>query len=539
MSRSLGQSATDDEPGGPIRFGNFELDLVRFELRRDGQPVPVEPRTFDLITFLARNIGRTVTRNEIFTAIWHDQIVSEAALSSQIKAARHALGDNGNAQQMIATVHGRGFRLRQRIAPAGAANDGGGVEASAVTSPNPDEAWRTGIPTLVVLPCTSLDRDGRGRVMAQGLTEDMITALTRNRWLRVIPRSTAVALKRLTADPAEIAGKIGADYLVAASVQRDGNRVRITVQAIDARDMRCLWSEGFDRDMAHIFELQEEIARLVSARIATELGIAEQQRAARQTRKNLGVWELYQLGSIEFYRFTGESNRRCQRLMRQAIQQDADFGSPYARLAYAMILEMVYFDGERDAARLDEALSLAQQGVARDDQDAATFFSLGRVRLARCEYQLAIDALDEALRLNPCLALSYCGLGDSLAYEGRVAEAILQFQTAIELSPHDPFRWAFMSYRALAHLFGGEFEQAAHWARRATQVPNAHFWANANLASALGHLGDRHLADEAVVSLLRMRPDFSLRMARDRMFYVRMPQQLELFIGGLRRAGIR
>ncbi|WP_157999680.1 winged helix-turn-helix domain-containing tetratricopeptide repeat protein [Allomesorhizobium alhagi] len=526
MSRSTVQTSTDDEPVGPIRFGNFELDLVRFELRRDGQPVPIEPRTFDLLTFLARNIGRTVTRDEIFSEIWHDRIVSDAALSSQIKAARRALGDDGNSQQIIATVHGRGFRLRRQLVP-------GGADAA-----EPLPGGRTGMPTLVVLPCTSLDQDGRGRVMAQGLTEDIITALARNRWLRVIPRSTAFALERSSDDLAEIARSAGADYLVASSVRRDGNRVRITVQLIDTRDMRCLWSEAFDRDMTDIFELQEEIARLVSARLATELGIAEQQRAARQTRKNLGAWELYQLGSIEFYRFTGESNRRCQRLMRQAIQQDPEFGSPYARLAYAMILEMVYFDGERDEARLDEALNLALRGLDHDDQDANSLFALGRVRLARCEYELAIDALDEALRLNPCLALSHCGLGDSLAYEGRIEEAIGRFQTAIELSPHDPFRWAFMSYRSLAHLFGGEFQEAASWARRATQVPNAHYWANANLVSALGHLGDRRQADEAISALLRMRPDFTRRFAAERLFYVKNPEQLEVFLEGLKRAGI-
>jgi TolB-like protein len=531
MSRSTVQTSTHGEPDGPIRFGNFELDLARFELRQDGQPVPVEPRTFDLLTFLARNIGRTVPRDEIFREIWHDRIVSDAALSSQIKAARRALGDDGNAQQMIATVHGRGFRLRRQLAPGDDA-----AEADAAESP---PGGRTGMPALVILPCTSLDQDGRGRVMAQGLTEDMITALARNRWLRVIPRSTAFALERSNDDLAEIARSAGADYLVVASVRRDGNRVRITVQTIDARDMRCLWSEAFDRDMTDIFELQEEIARLVSARLATELGIAEQQRAARQTRKNLGAWELYQLGSIEFYRFTGESNRRCQRLMRQAIHQDPEFGSPYARLAYAMILEMVYFDGERDEARLNEALNLALRGVDHDDQDANTLFALGRVRLARCEYELAIDALDEALRLNPCLALSYCGLGDSLAYEGRIEEALGRFQTAIELSPHDPFRWAFMSYRSLAHLFGGEFQEAASWTRRATQVPNAHYWANANLVSALGHLGDRRQADEAISALLRMRPDFTRRFAAERLFYVKNPDQLEIFLEGLKRAGIR
>src|SRR5690606_35045833 len=326
------------------------------------------------------------------------------------------------------------------------------------------------------------------------------------RWLCVIPRTTASALQRTAEGEADIVRKTGADYLVSGTVRRDGNRVRITVQTIDARDMRCIWSEGFDRDMTDIFELQEEISRLVSARIATELGVTEQDRAARQPRKNMGAWELYQLGSIELGRFTADSNRRCQRLMRQAIQQDPAFGSPYARLAYAMILEMVYFDGARDGARMDEALALALRGVDCDDQDANTFFSLGRVRLARCEYELAIDALEEALRLNPSLALSHCGLGDSLAYEGRLNEAIGRFQTAIDLSPHDPLRWAFMSYRSLAHIFGEEFDEAARWARRATQVPNAHYWAGANLLSALGHIGDRRHANDAVEALLRPCP---------------------------------
>ncbi len=525
MSRPAIEHSERGDPDGSIRFGSFELDPARFELRREGDLVPVEPRTFDLLQLLARNIGHTVTRDEIFSTVWQDRIVSDAALSSQIRAARRALGDDGNAQQMIATVHGRGFRLRaQAAAPA---------ETEAAPA-----AGRTGMPTVVVLPCASLDQDGRGTVLAQGITEDIITALSKTRWLRVIPRTTASALQRSAEDDADIVRKTGADYLVSGTVRRDGNRVRITVQTIDARDMRCIWSEGFDREMTDIFELQEEISRLVSARIATELGITEQSRAARQPRKNMGAWELYQLGSIEFGRFTTDSNLRCQRLMRQAIQQDPAFGSPYARLAYAMILEMVYFDGEIHRGRMDEALDLALRGVDCDDHDANAFFSLGRVRLARCEYELAIDALEEALRLNPCLAVCHCGLGDSLAYEGRLDEAIGWFQAAIDLSPHDPLRWAFMSYRSLAHLFRQEFDEAARWARRATQVPNAHYWANANLVAALGHLGDRRQADDAVEALLRARPGFTRRLAEERLFYLKDPAQLEIVLEGLRRAGI-
>jgi TolB-like protein/Flp pilus assembly protein TadD len=530
MSRPGPRSQPRESPDVPIRFGPFELDTVRFELRRAGEAIPVEPRTFDLLELLARNIGRTVTRDAIFAALWPDQIVSDAALSSQIRAARRALGDSGKAQEMIATVHGRGFRLRRRMALD--------TPAEANTAPAASALGRTGPPTVVVLPCANLDADGRGTVLAQGMTEDIITLLSKNRWLRVIPRSTAFALHRAAEEPADVARSVEADYLVSGSVRRDGNRVRTTIQLADARSMRSLWGESFDRDMTGIFELQDEISRLVSARIATEMGITEQRHAARQPRTNLGAWELYQLGSSEFFRFSAQSNQRCQRLMRQAIAQAPDFGSPYARLAYAMILEMVYFDGARQQGRLDEALELALRGVQCDDQDATTYFTLGRVRLARCEYELAIDALEEALRLNPCSALAYCGLGDSLAYEGRLDEAVRNFQTAIDLSPHDPFRWAFMSYRALAHLFDEDFEEAAHWARRASQVPNAHYWANANLVSALGHVGEHRQAVEAVQSLRHRRPDFSHRFARERLFYVKNPTQIDLFLDGLKRAGI-
>ncbi len=526
--------AERSDPSGIIRFGAFELDAANFELRHEGAPVPVEPRTFDLIALLARKLDRTVTKDEIFRTIWGGRIVSDAALSSQIKAARRALGDDGTAQSMITTVHGRGFRLR-----AGAARE---VRPAIASLPLDEEAQRrpprTRRPTVALTPCANLDEDGRGAIVAQGLTEDLINALSKNRWLRVVTRNPVFALGGATDDIVEIAAKLGADYIVSGAVRRAGSRVRITMQATDARNMRCIWSEAFDREMRDIFALQDEISALVAARIATELGMAEQRKAERTPRTNLGAWELYQLGSAEFYRFTPESNRRCRDLMRQAIRIDPEFAEPCSRLAYAMILEMIYFEGPLDSARMDEALRFAERGVALDDQDANAFFSLGRVRLARREYDLAIDALEHAVTLNPCHALSCCGLGDSLAYEGRVSEALRHFDRAIALSPHDPFRWAFMSYRSLAHMFAGEFDHAAMWARRATQVPNGHYWARANLVSALGHLAEEAQIDAARNSLMEAHPRFSRAFAEERMFFIRERAQLDAFLEGLRLAGI-
>lgn len=524
-----------ETPDDPIRFGAFELDAARFELRRDGERVAVEPRTLDLLRLLAINIGQTVTRDEIFDSVWQGRIVSDAALSSQIRAARQVLGDDGTAQRIIATVHRRGFRLRRQAGMDGAAQ---GPDTMANPAPGcaTAAATRTILPTLLVLPCTNLDGDGRAAIIAQGLSEDLITALSRNRWMRVVSASTARALGQDERAVAELGRAVAADYLVTGSVRRSGDRIRVTAQAADASSMRSIWSESFTRDMTDIFALQDEISDLIAARLATELGIKEQQKAARMPRRNLGAWEIFQLGTAAFYRFTPQSNQRCQTLMRQAIRHDPDLAGAYARLAYAIVLEMVYFDGPRDADRLDEALRIAEAGAMCDDQDANTLFALGRVRLARCEYDLAIAALQEALRLNPGLAVAHCGLGDSLAYEGRVDAALHSFQTAIDLSPHDPFRWAFMSYRSLAHLFAGDHAAAAHWAGRAVQVPNAHYWARANLVAARGHLGED--CTDAAAALLRAQPRFSRRFARERMFYVRSDAQIDLLIDGLRRAGI-
>lgn len=518
------------EKSGPsvIRFDDFELDTARFELRKSGERVPVEPQVFDLLVFLTCNHGRTVTREEIFAAIWGNRIVSDAALSSQIKAARRALDDDGASQRMIATVHGRGFRFVARVngaAPAAAESD-------------PALAKMAKRPAVAVLPLVNLNRDPEEDYFADGITEDITTALAKNRWLTVIARNPAFAFRNSKDSIRTIGNKLDADYIVTGSVRKAGTRFRITAQVIEAETEHSVWSERFDRNVADIFDLQDEISQLVASRIEAEVGLSEQRRAERRPRKNLGAWELYQLGGAEFYKFTAESNMKCQALLRQAIELDRHFAGAYSRLAYAIILSMVYFDAETDDARMDEALAAAKRSIELDDQDASGYFTLGRVHLARCEYDLAIDALQQALELNPNLAVTYCGLGDSLTYEGRLDEAIDQFEIAIKLSPHDPFRWAFYSYRSLAHIFRREFQEAAAWARRAVHTPNAQYWAWAHLVAALGHLGKQDLAQGTLRDLLAMKPEFSIEFARERLFYVKRSEQLEIYLDGLRRAGV-
>jgi TolB-like protein/DNA-binding winged helix-turn-helix (wHTH) protein len=311
----------------------LEIDTARFELRRHGERVPLEPRAFDLLLLLARNRQRTVTKDEIFGALWADRIVSDAALSSQVKAVRQALGDDGAAQHTIATVHGRGFRFVRPLDPQPVRVRVWGSRA----------APRDGRPIVAVLPLAAIGEDAA--LLADGITEDVITALAKHRWLGVVARSPCFAFRDSSgADPA-IGEKLGAGYMVTGSVRREERRVRTTVEIVDGRTSDALWSERFDREIESVFDLQDEISAVVASRIAIELGIVEQHKAARRPRTGRGAWDHYHLGVAEFYRFTPESNRRCQEHLREAIRRAPDFAEPHARLAYAVVLDMVYFDG--------------------------------------------------------------------------------------------------------------------------------------------------------------------------------------------------
>ncbi|MEM9108294.1 MAG: winged helix-turn-helix domain-containing protein, partial [Pseudomonadota bacterium] len=404
-----------------ISFNDFELDTARFELRENGRRVAVEPMVFDLILYLARNNDRTVEKDEIFAEIWNNRVVSDAALSSQIKAARKVLGDDGKAQHTIRTVHGRGFRFVASFASEAEEIRTVPGKEDAVEQPKeaPLHKTVTAKPSLAVLPFSNLSGDASEDYFADGITEDITTVLSKNRWLSVVARNSSFAFRNSTDGIKVIGQKLEVDYIVTGSVRKAGNRVRISVQVVDAETEFSVWVERFDRDMVDIFELQDEIAGTVSARIEAELGLNEQRKAGQRPRKNRGAWDLYQLGVAEFYKFTPEANAESQTLLRQALEKDPDFASAHSRLAYAIILGMVYFDAPHDKERMDEALVLAKRAIELDDQDANSYFTIGRVYLARREYDLAIDALEHAVELNPSLAVTYCGLGDSLAYEGR------------------------------------------------------------------------------------------------------------------------
>ncbi|MDH3753166.1 MAG: winged helix-turn-helix domain-containing protein [Acidimicrobiia bacterium] len=507
-----------------LTFAGCELDLGRQLLTRDGETVGIEPQALRILVQLIDSRDRVVTKNELLDAVWGDRFVSESALTTQIKALRKALGDTGRDQQIVKTVHGRGYMF---VAPV---EEDDGSDGSS----EPERAN----PVIAVLPFKNLSPNPAQSHVSEGITHDIVTALSKHRWLKVLTRAVTDRYAEDRDAFSRLRDELGVDYVVDGSVRRAGDRLRVTVSLTDAAEGAGTWAERYDRQVEDLFAVQDEITEVIVANIEPEVGYAERQRVSRRTRSNLRAWDLYHLGVAHFFRFTAEDNREAQRLLAESRELDSSFGDAHAWWAYATILGMVYWDTEADSESLDAALSATQQALELDQHNAVYHALRGRVQLARREYNSALLENERAIELNPTFAAAYCGLGDSLCYEGRYDEAIAQFERAVTMGTHDPQRWAFLSYGALALLFAERFDEAIEWAERASTIPNCQYWTTAHRVVGLAKLGRAADAEAAAAGLLAECPGFSIQYARDKLFYLKRPEQLDLYIGGLRLAGV-
>ena len=394
-------------------------------------------------------------------------------------------------------------------------------------------------PCIAVLPFNNMSGDPEQEYFSDGLTEDIITALAKHRWLDVIARNTTFSYKNASPNIRKLGQQLGADYVLEGSVRRAGQRVRVTGQLIDADTGAHIWADRYDRSLEDIFELQDEMTQNIVGRIEPEIGLAIRQKVEKKARPEVRAWDAYHLGVANFYRFTAEANNAAQRLLQQARELDPSFAEAHGMWAYATILGMVYWDTEPDPHLMDEALAAARQAVALDSQNAVLYMLMGRVQLARREYRAALAENEKAIELNPTLAPAFCALGDSLAYEGRYEEASEHFQKSVEMSPNHPQLWAFLTYGALNFLFARQFEKALDWAERAADIPNCQYWALSHAVVALSYLERKDEARKMVNRLLQERPDFTLTFAQKRLFYLKREDQLKLYLEGLEAAGVR
>ena len=523
------------------QFNDYILDTDSLELSKNGVLVHSEPQVIKLLALFVENDNRLVTKDEINKAVWQGRIVSEAALSSRIKSLRHLLGDTGKKQQYLRTIHKRGFRFVADVRPV--EEQGSSEQSQPVAPPVNGQTTRfteSNIkkPIIAVLPFANLSGDNEQEYFADALTADIITHLSKHRWLQVIARNTMLGFKDKAVDARDLEKTLGATYVIDGRVQRAGNRIRVAANLIEAHNSHQIWSDRYDRELNDIFDLQDEITETIAARIEPEIGFAERNRVVATRPANLQAWDAYHLGVHHFFKFTGEDNVEAQKLLKQSQELDPNFGEAYAWWAYAVILGMVYWDTSPTQELLDQALAACNKALSLDSQNASFHALKARIQVARCEYNSALTENEIAINLNPSFAAAHCGLGDSLAYEGKYEKAMACFDRAIDLSPNDPQLWAFYSYGAQSLLFNKEFEKALKYTERASAIPNYQYWTTAHMAVALAYLGRDQEAKNTVNRLLQQNPKFSIEFVKQKLFYLKMPEQIDLYIKGLEMAGV-
>ena len=391
-------------------------------------------------------------------------------------------------------------------------------------------------PSIAVLPFDNMSGDVEQEYFADGMTEDITTALSRIRWLFVIARNSSFAYKGKSVDVRQVAGELGVRYVLEGSVRKGGNRLRVTAQLIDASSGVHVWAERFDREIKDVFVLQDDITDALMASIEPELAKAEQQRAIRKPVENLDAWSWFQRGLWHHYRATKADNDEALRQIGKAIELDPNFSRALAALAHVHYWNALFGYTEHAKENLETGLSLAKRAVVADDKEPFAHFALGRISTLRGDLDTAIAELELAIELSPSFAHAYYGLGNALNFAGRAEEAIKMTDRAIRLNPHDPASWTFMSGRAWSLMFLGRFEEAHEWALKGVRQANAGWLSHAIVACTFAELGHTEEAEQAVSSTLAIKPDFRISFVAET-YPFREDSYRDCFVTALRKAG--
>jgi TolB-like protein/Flp pilus assembly protein TadD len=502
-----------------MTVASYSIDMSAREIRNGDAAVPVEPKVFDLLQMLIEHRARVVPKDEMIERLWDGRAISDAALSSCVKAARRALGDDGQRQCMIRTVARRGFRFVGPVRPATPEHDPiAGATAAACDAAAPPVAAAFGEfdvdltlpkrPSIAVLPFQLLGGAEAHRVIADGLGTDITVRLARTRWLFVTARASAAQFRAPEVDPVEIGARLGVRYLLQGTIMVDADRLRLTAVLTDAVQGCEIWAERFDRRLDDVFAVQDEIGDLVVAAVESEIETKERQRALLQPLASLDAWSAYHRARHHLFRFRAEDYEEAERLLELAARLDPNSPRVFAALSFVhwqrAFLEIA---ADRRGA-LAQAFEHARHSLVLDPLDPQGHWVLGRAHILDGEIDRAVDELRTAVALSPNFANGHYSLAYALMFDGRSAEALPAVEQARRLSPYDPMIFAFEALRGSVHGLTGEVARAAEWTSRAIRQPNAHYQLFA-LAAWCHELAGRH--DEAqrhLAALKAVRPDY-------------------------------
>jgi adenylate cyclase len=390
-------------------------------------------------------------------------------------------------------------------------------------------------PSIAVLPFLNMSGDQEQEYFVDGMTEDLITDLSKVSGLFVIARNSSFSYKGKAVDVKRIGRELGVRHVLEGSVRKAGNRVRITAQLIDAGSGGHLWAERFDRDLTDIFSMEDEVVEKIVRALAVTLTQGEERRLRQRGTGNVEAYELWLRGRELLTRSTRESVEQARAMYRRAIEMDMNFPAPHAGLALAAISDYVSDWALDPAQALDEAERWARRAVELNDQEPVSHMALGNVLLWRRDHEGALSEFRHMIVLDPNFAQGQAATGLALMYAGRAAEALEPIATAMRLDPH--YSPIVLHFLAQANYSLGEYETAAQLlVRRIARTPGTDS-SRMLLASCYGHLGRGEDARATWAELLQVNPEFSLTQ-RAAVLPYKDPGDFQRIAEGLAKAGL-
>jgi TolB-like protein len=501
-----------------FRFGPYTVDTERLELARDGEVIPLQPQAFSLLVFLVERGERVVSKDEIIEAVWEGRAVGDGTLNARINALRRALGDDGATQAMIKTFPRQGFRFvgelsnpSQDLKTAAA-----GAEARA---------------SIAVLPFVNISADQEQLYFADGLTEDLITDLSKNRDLFVIARNSSFAYRNSPKNVTEIGHELSVEHVLEGSVRKAGNRIRINAQLIDTNTGGHIWAERYDSDVQDIFALQDEITAKIM--VALQVNLIKSPGFDRSTH-SVEAYELSLKGRAKFFMFSPETNRECINLFEQALAIDSAYSDAWAGQVFPYQSGWSFAWPGYDNG-LDIAVEKARRAVELAPSSSLAQSRIGWVQTFLRQPEASIDSFERAISIDPNNADTHIWFSEALNYAGQPERAIIAGETALRFDPVAPPNA--LHHIAHGYFLLGDLENAEEYERRAIRMAPSFPPARLVMSSILVEAGRLGEAKEQMADLLAIDSDYNFQRYEERYPY-HDPEHRDRMAAAVKAAGL-
>jgi TolB-like protein/DNA-binding winged helix-turn-helix (wHTH) protein/Tfp pilus assembly protein PilF len=503
-------------------FESYAFDTDRRELHREADVIAIAPQVFDLLEYLIRNRQRVVSKDDLINAIWSGRAVSDAALTTRLNVARNAIGDSGEEQRLIKTLPRKGFRfvgqvLEERGSSAALADKPEGRPEPALALPDNLTALGTLIGgnsaprlSIVVLPLANLGGGAEQDYFADGITESLTTDLSRITGSFVIARNTAFTFKNRAVDVKKIGRELNVRYVLEGSVQRGSNRLRVNVKLISTETGNHLWAERFDKPLADLFDMQDEIVARLANALNAELLTAEAKQAERVLNPN--AMELYFQGMAWFFKGPSDENMAVARdFFEKALTIEPNSVEALVGRALVEISLATTFVDEARFTHFAAAEPLLAQALALAPNHARAHAFLGLVQISTRRVEAGLAQCERALALDRNSASTWGMIAYGKQLLGHFDQSELHVKEAERLSPRDivAFRW--MNIAGVSKVLLGEDAAAVSWFRRCIDANRNYSIAHFHLAAALGLSGQLDEAQAVARTALMLDPKFTIR----------------------------